>query len=136
MDDKEAYTMSLVTLHRYFIWANRMRVHFDEIISKSELGRAPEIESFLYMSYWYAALYVVIEGWREIGLADAAIDALLQSPNVDLLRRYRNGVFHFQKDYNDEKFQSFMRGEDTVSWVRSLNQQFDRYFLDHLRAPP
>jgi hypothetical protein len=50
------------------------------------------------MSYWYAALYVVIEGWRDLGLADATIDALLQSPNVDLLKRYRNGVFHFQKD--------------------------------------
>jgi hypothetical protein len=78
--------MSVGTLHRYFIWANQMRVHFDGIISKSKLGGAPEIESFLYMSYWYAALYVVIEGWRELELADATIDALLQSPNVDLLK--------------------------------------------------
>jgi len=129
----EACALS-VTLHRYFIWANRMRTHFDEIISKGPLDGAAEIESFLYMSYWYGGLYVVIEGWRELKLADATIEEMLQSPNVELLRRYRNGVFHFQKDYMDERFLSFMaEGNDSVSWVRSLNQQFGRYFLEILR---
>ena len=55
----------LVTLHRYFIWANHMRTHFveifDEILAtKKQLEGATEIESFLYMSYWYGGLYVVI----------------------------------------------------------------------------
>jgi hypothetical protein len=66
--------------------------------------------------------------------ADAIIDALLQSPNVDLLKRYRNCTFHFQKDYNDERFLAFMRGDNAVMWVRSLNAQFARYFLDRFRA--
>ena len=103
--------MNVVTLHRYFIWANRMRPHFDEVLSKGDLGegRKADIESFLYMSYWYGGLYVVIEGWRELKFADAVIDKMLQSPNVKLLRRYRNGVFHFQKNYNDERFEGFMR---------------------------
>jgi hypothetical protein len=87
--------MSAVTLHRYYIWANRMRTHFDEVISKGMLDGKAEIESFLYMSYWYGGLYVVIEGWRELKLTDNTIDILLQSPNVELLRRYRNAVFHF-----------------------------------------
>src|ERR1700688_3247229 len=100
--------MSTVTLHRYYIWANRMRTHFDEILSKGALDGKAEIESFLYMSYWYGGLYVVIEGWRELELTDTAIDELLQSSNVELLRRYRNGVFHFQRDYNDERFRAFM----------------------------
>jgi hypothetical protein len=71
------------------------------------------------MSYWYGGLYVVIEGWQELGLSDAVIDATLQSPNVHLLRRYRNGVFHFKKDYNDERFLAFMKdGNASVSVVR------------------
>ena len=119
----------IITLHRYFIWANRMRTHFDEVLSRGELDGKAEIESFLYMSYWYGGLYVVIEGWRELGLTDNAIDDLLQSRNVKLLQRYRNGVFHFQRKYHDQRFLDFMsQGEDEVTWVRTLNEQFGRFF--------
>jgi hypothetical protein len=126
----------ILTLHRYFIWANTMRTHFDQILAeilaaKKQLEGATEIESFLYMSYWYGGLYVVIEGWKALGLSDAVIDDLLASPNVELLRRYRNGVFHFQRVYDDERFHEFMtQGTDEVAWVRTLNEQFGRYFLE------
>ncbi len=122
----------LLSLHRYYIWANRMRTHFDEILASgtSATGQG-EIESVLYMSYWYGGLYVVVEGWKELGLTDAAVDRLLESPNVDLLRRYRNGVFHFQRQYNDQRFMEFItQGTDVVPWVRNLNQQLG---LDQLR---
>ena len=53
-------------LHKYFIWANRMRTHFDEILVKYEKKEMDEhrfnIESTMYMSLWYGLLYVVIEG--------------------------------------------------------------------------
>ena len=127
--------MSTFTLHRYYIWANRMRTHFDGILSKGEFDRKAEIESFLYMSYWYGGLYIVIEGWRELKLTDVAIEELLQSPNVELLRRYRNGAFHFQKDYHDKRFTAFMEeGKDSVTWVRSLNSELGRYFLARHRT--
>jgi len=124
--------MSIITLHRYFIWADRMRVHFDEVISKGALDEATQIDGFLYMSYWYGGLYVVIEGWQKLKRSDPVIDTMLQSPNVDLLRRYRNGVFHFQNNYNDKRFLAFMEeGKDSVSWVRSLNVHFGRFFLEN-----
>jgi len=43
----------------------------------------------IFMSYWYGALFVVIEGWRELQLSDPSIEPLLASDNVDLLKRYR-----------------------------------------------
>lgn len=124
---------SIVTLHRYFIWANKMRTDFDVLLIKSDVISKKRffIESNLYMSYWYGGLYVVIEGWIELGLSDPKIDELLKSPNVDLLRLYRNGVFHFQKDYNDKRFEGFIReGEKPVEWVRKLNLEFGRFFLE------
>jgi len=110
-----------------------MRVHFDELLKTS--GDDPtdrnEIESFLYFSYWYAGLFVVIEGWRELNLHDAVVDRLLESPNVDLLRRYRNGVFHFQPDYFDKRVTDFIAAaRETVPWVRELTLQFGRFFLE------
>jgi hypothetical protein len=120
-----------LTLHRYFIWANRMRTHFDEVLSKGAPVGTREIECLLYMSYWYGGIYVVVEGWRELKLTDPIIDTLLQSPNVQLLRRYRNGTFHFQRKYLDERFTDlFAKGTDAVAWVRDLNTEFGRYFLE------
>lgn len=127
---------ALLALHRYYIWANRMRTHFDELIQGNVDRGATrsEIESFLYMSYWYGGLFVVVEGWRELGLSEPTVDKLLDSPNVELLRRYRNGAFHFQKDYNDDRFLAFMReGEKTVPWVRDLTLHLGRYFLQGFR---
>jgi len=113
-----------------------MRVHFDGLLSETEPHRVGwDIETNMYMSYWYAGLYVVIEGWEELQLHDPVIEPLLTSPNVELLRRYRNGVFHFQAEYHDERFLGLIRdGQNVVEWVRTVNQQFGRYFLEHLRV--
>ena len=128
---------AILSLHRYFIWANRMRTHFDELLQPgvftTPLG---EIESRLYMSYWYGGLYVVAEGWKELHLSDTKIDDLLNSPNLSLLRRYRNGSFHFQKIYNDQRFTELIEGgTNVVAWARELNQEFGRYFLELRRSP-
>jgi hypothetical protein len=57
-------------LSRYFIWADKMRHDFENLISnKGDLDDFTFIEySHIYMSYWYGALYVLIEGWHDLGL--------------------------------------------------------------------
>lgn len=122
-------------LHRYFIWADRMRVHFNQILrTKDTMSKHDyDLQTFLYISYWYGGMYVVIEGWRDLGLSDPKIDNLLSSLNVGLLKRYRNGAFHFQRDYFDQRFIEFMKKEDTVAWIHELRKQFSRFFLDWFR---
>lgn len=130
---------SVHALHCYYIWANRLREHFDSVLVRSGW---PTDETFpiwfaddvgLFLSHWYAALYVVIEGYQELSLHDDRIDALLGSPNIELLRRYRNGVDHFQRTYFDARFVDFMGAVDTPQWVRNLNLEFGRFFLETLR---
>ena len=137
--DAKQIKRALHTLHRYFIWANRMRIHFYGLVPKIANDPKPDrftneaIEADMYMSLWYGELYVVAEGFQELGLSDPTIDSLLASPNLDLLRRYRNGVFHFQKDYFDEHFIGFMRdGKNAASWVFDLNQAFGSFLLREL----
>ena len=135
--DKTSYHISpVVALHRYFIWANKMRTDFDALL-QNQKGTIPsasayEIEIQLYMSYWYSELYVVIEGWQKLKLIDPRIHDLLNKTDfVDLLRRYRNGVFHFQKDYFDQRFANvWFEKRDFVIWVGLLNSEFGRFFLD------
>ena len=130
-----ANSSEIITLHRYFIWANKMRTDFDALLAQRnpviEDENKLNIESNIYMSYWYGGLYVVIEGWLNLKLSDPVIDSLLNSDNVGLLKRYRNGVFHFQKKYYNNRFLDFItEGENTVEWVRNLNREFGRWFLE------
>lgn len=127
-----------LALHRYYIWANRLREHFDSAIADMPLSDQPESvfadDRGLFLCNWYAALYVVVEGWNELKLADEEIDALLTSPNIDLLRKFRNCVYHYQSDYSDSRFLDLMQAQGVVSWVRQLNLEFGRYFLLNLAS--
>ena len=73
------------------------------------------------MSYWYGGLYAVVEGWRDLRLEDQEIDELLQSPHVDALRLYRNGTFHFQKEYFASKFAGLLSTPGTAEWIKSTH---------------
>ena len=53
----------------------------------------------LYFFYYFGALYVVIEGFRDPKLNDDAVENFLKSPHTEALRRSRNGAFHFQREY-------------------------------------
>ena len=142
--DQKVLKLATFTLHRYYIWANAMRTHMEPRVlaygkqleaNPDNLMTVEGIESTMYMSYWYGGLYVVVEGWNELKLSDPEIDRLLTSPNVDLLKKYRNGVFHFQKNYFDNRFIGFMRdGHNVVEWVHRLSRAFGRYFLEWHQA--
>jgi hypothetical protein len=143
-DDPEPVTPNpahVYTLHRYYVWSTILQGHFNAILEAFRSRGEPfsmktddGIRGYAYMSYWYAALYVVIEGWQKLGLRDEAIDRLLESPNVELLRLYRHAVFHFHEDYFNEHLTTpfVERGESPVGWVRSLSDEFGRWFLDWL----
>jgi len=142
--DGMAFDPRVFTLHRYYIWANRMRTHFDDLLKGGEVkglftGRGGQsIEATMYMSLWYALLYVVVEGWRRLRLSDPVIDELLsKADHVRVLKRYRHGVAHFQSNYVDSRFTEIMKdSEATVPWIRDLNRELGRWFLAYLRENP
>lgn len=129
---------NLLALHRYFIWSNRLREYFDIALGQNPTGATESPEAYfvndvgVFLSYWYAALFVVVEGWRELRLSDTEIDGLLSSPNIELLRRYRHGVCHFQANYFDARFTALLAAQNVVPWVRQLHLALGRYFLDRL----
>lgn len=56
---------------------------------------------------------MIVEGFRDLRLQDPKIDALLASPLFDKLRRYRNAIFHFQKEwFVSEKHMDFFEDHD------------------------
>jgi hypothetical protein len=133
---------AIAALHRYFIWADRMRLHFFELSSaadaREKAGQPVSVEERLftypYMSYWYSAIYVVIEGWTiRLRLSDPAIDELLRSSNVAKIEQHRHGTFHFHPKYFDAKLLAFTTSGDWAAWIEQLHKEFRRWFLDYFR---
>jgi hypothetical protein len=130
------------TLFRYFMAASLMSQDFDRYLQDQQqqtwIGGDPMLflvsKSGLSMCLWYGMLFVVIEGWQEAKLADAEVDRLLTSPNVLLLRRFRNGMFHFQKEqWLSPKLSDFCGSKDSVVWVRTLTKELRRFFLAEMK---
>lgn len=119
----------LVSLYRYFAWADYMRTTFRESLhSKEAIPGIGDPRTFVTMSYWFGALYVVVEAWQEEldDVNDPRIDALLTNADyVDLLRRYRNAAFHYQPDYFHEKLLELMdAGSEVDEWIHDLHDAF------------
>jgi hypothetical protein len=126
--------MRVVSLWRYFMWCEMQRNDSKAVKVTWETDFFDSIEMqrwFMHLSYWYCGLYVVCEGWQELKLTDSDIDHLLSSPYLDVLRRYRNGVFHYQHDYFDVRIKEAIEaGEPFRLWVEELMQHFSRFFTD------
>jgi hypothetical protein len=126
------------TLFRYFCCATQLKGDFHKTL---EAYGAPSMDAkqvdpwlsgpFAHACYYFAGLHVVLEGWMRIGLSDAEVDKLRLSPHVDVLRRYRNGAFHFQRDYFDARFRDFVANHKALShWADALHEAFRRYFSE------
>jgi hypothetical protein len=129
----------LASLHRYYIWANRLRLAFDDAARREYESGASDNhgdmlvrDSMVFLSHWYAALFVVIEGWGRLSLSDSKVGSLLSSPNVGLLKEFRHGVSHFEPTYFSPRFIDFFAAQGIVPWVRELNLAFGAYFLNRM----
>ncbi len=124
---------------RYLSWCEFLKKHHDALFEKGQERQAqpgdPHDERTLAaMSYWFASLNVVIEGWEMLGLHDPVIDALLTHEDNfrSRLLRFRNATFHFSPDLFDARVVELLGlGEECVLWTEALHSEFVRY-LDSL----
>jgi hypothetical protein len=130
-------------LFRYFMAASLMSQefykHLGDPVDTALHGGDPMAfmisKAGLKMCLWYGMLYVVVEGWKESGLSDPEVDRLLASPNTELLRRFRNGMFHFQTDHwLPAKFSDFFVPQNkTVEWVHALTTELRRCVMAEMK---
>lgn len=130
---------SMVALHSHWLNADAVKVaiNTDLPVDKSyssELQALSQFHSsFRRISVFYSLLYVVIEGYRELGSTDEKVDSLLkQCDFVDALRLFRNATFHYQKAPITEKAMKFLEAENSENWIKDLHVAFRRYFEQEL----
>jgi hypothetical protein len=74
-------------------------------------------------------MYVVVEGYGELGYHDAGVDGLLaQSDYLDSLRRFRNAVFHFQGEPISPKLTAFLDSVGSEQWTQDLYRALKAFF--------
>jgi hypothetical protein len=127
-------------LHRYFVTADRMRVHFYDFVSThpgTKVESRDWTELFLYMSLWYGCLFVVVEGWGRLRLTNTAVDRLRSDPKTGMLKKFRHAVFHYEPEYWTENLQTLLReGDTSAKWVAGLHEAIGQYFLDWFAQLP
>ncbi len=117
-----------------------MKLHYEERVQQHGPARSPAhpdwTEQWIYLSLWYATLFVTAEGWLEQNLANTEIQELLaDEANLNALRRFRNGVFHFQPDYFDRRLIDFVAlAGESAAWVRALHSALGRDLLARMNS--
>lgn len=117
-----------------------MKHHYEERVQRQGPAQSPAhddwTEQWIYLSLWYATLFVTAEGWLEQKLKDSEIQRLLaDEAKWKALRRFRNGVFHFQADYFDKRIVDFVAlGGDSAAWVRALHSALGRDLLTRMNS--
>lgn len=143
--DRNEFT-KLAALHRHWVMADAVRVVLaqsacsheqqEETVKKFgiEYQAFGEAASMMFrVQIWYALLYVVVEGYTEIGRKHEALEELLAKEEyVNLLRRFRNAVFHYQSDPVTEKLVAFLEKEDSELWIHNLNAALQTFLLEAL----
>ncbi|EOW3978454.1 hypothetical protein [Vibrio parahaemolyticus] len=130
---------SMVALHSHWLNADAVKVAIYTDLPvvegySSELQTLSQLHSsFRRISVFYSLLYVVIEGYRELGSTDDKVDSLLkQCDFVDALRLFRNATFHYQKAPIPEKAMKFLEAENSENWIQDLHIAFRQYFEQQL----
>ena len=128
---------------RYLYWCDLNRQRLDGHDDAPAEAVAPDHQRrwlfIALLAHWYASLWVVIEGWRETKMSDPVIDDLLTScPRLcDLLRRFRNAVYHYQPSLLDAKFLGLLsESEISYVWADLLHGEFCRYLWTWVHRLP
>jgi hypothetical protein len=134
----EEMDMGLFALHGNWVRADsiKKRIRFD--VEEDE-GRLPvvmqafgeQMSKVSALEVFYGLVYVVIEGFRQMRCSDERVEKLLaEGEKVDLLRRFRNVVFHFQAETFDQRLLDFMTQENSGGWVLNVHAALGA-FLEH-----
>lgn len=137
--------VKLAALHRHWNLADSVKAVLKQQLTPQQEKGAIErfgLEGAMFgihaamvfrIQVWYALLYVVIEGYRELGLNYEPLDNVLAKEDfVDLLRRFRNATFHYQADPLTDKLIDFLAKPDSEHWIGELNKQFNTFFRQAL----
>jgi hypothetical protein len=125
-----------VSLCSYFIVADRIKRHFFDVLSEpvedQERLTPYEVNVDIYMTLWYATLYVVIDAWQKMGKRHKRLSELLTHKDyVALLKGFRDDTFHYQPHDVRKRAIRFLVDREAAGWIREVHAELYKYFRIH-----
>lgn len=125
----------LLSLDRHFIWADHFKAEHYKLLDKDidivvredsfeELGLFFLNPTGMYMCYWYATLYTVLEGLDSCKVDYKPIEKEVNEVK-DSLRLFRNVIFHHQKGYFDARLFEIMKDKDSRKKILKIHNYLD-----------
>lgn len=75
---------------------------------------------YMFLEYWHSTLQVVVEAYEKNNLSDEKVEALLEMPMRDKLKKFRDSSFHFREDFHDPDALSLYTTQGALEWIDSL----------------
>lgn len=133
MDTKTIVTRKHLALCRYVDTSRSLKRAMR--VTAPTRPESPSVTAFGYiadyfnvLATWWSMVYVLVEGYKEVETTHPKIDSLLeQVEKVDALRRFRNGMFHFQSEPIHDKLMTFAEIPGVEKWVDDLQSAFEEY---------
>ena len=141
MFDKQEFS-GQVAWFRYLYAAQVLKEQFEASLDLPKVEGFvywPNPTSFVWLTYYYGSLYVVIEAWLDLKLQDPLINLILEHQQglISLLRRFRNSAFRYQKELENPKLLQLLRvGEKLVWLIELLHESFVRFYWEWLENLP
>jgi hypothetical protein len=86
----------------------------------------------MYVDYWYAGIFAVMEGYEKLGLTIPEVETLSADPLYKKLRDYRAGVYHFRPKYFDDAIRYLLADPASGKWLTDLDMALGYFFLEEL----
>jgi hypothetical protein len=135
--------LKMLALQKHFVMADSVHLHTRRSVGDfyERTNEGPfnwqdygfDASIFNMLSVFYALLYVVVEGYKELDCKCEEIDKLLEQEDlVSALRRFRNSIFHYQQDPISEKHTNFIFHPEAEHWPIKLHRAFRDFIVGEI----
>ncbi len=122
--------MQVTWLDKYWITADFAWIDFNQSVKRALADPEKDyiVERISRLTLWGATLYVVIEGWRKWKFSNVVVDEMIEDPKAEMLRQFRNKIFHAETGVIHPFVQDFVDTPDSFRWSYNLHRAFGIYF--------
>lgn len=110
--------------------------HFVEGRTSEQQQEVFEEFFFPYYSMWTSMVYVVDEGFVELDIEDAQLQKARAKIDMSLLRRFRNGTFHYQPRFRSPKHDDLIMSKGSARTLYERQGVLVRRMGRFLRKSP
>lgn len=122
-------------IYRQLIWADHLRDYFGNSLPKKKLDLSIDFTiepHWMFMSLWYGILFSVLEALNKIKVKVPGVKEDINQM-YEILRKYRNAVFHVQDKYQNKKQRKLILDDKSVEKINKIHKTVGLFLLETLK---